>query len=97
MHSKSFSLVKRNAKSIKTNLMSKIDILREISPPGGRNLGFVMHLHPLSSLLHPPVHFRARDFALRTSAWEARGEADKLHGALFCMSVKLVITNVIRH
>lgn len=70
--------------------MSKCNILRESSPQGGLNLGFVMH--SLSSL-----HFRPRDFAQRLSAWEARGEVDKLHGALFCMLVKLVITNVIMH
>ena len=77
--------------------MSKFNILRESSPQGGLNLGFVMH--PLSPPPPPPhpVHFRPRDFAQRSSAWEARGEVDKLHGALFCMLVKLVITNVIMH
>ena len=75
--------------------MSKFNILRESSPQGGLNLGFVMH--PFSSPLPPPVHFRPRDFAQRLSAWEARGEVDKLHGALFCMLVKLVITNVIMY
>lgn len=76
--------------------MSKFNILRESSPQGGLNLGFVMH--SLSCPLPPtPVHFRLRDFAQRLSAWEARGEVDKLLGALFCMLVKLVITNVIMH
>ena len=74
--------------------MSKFNILRESSPQGGLNLGFVMHpLFPAP----PPVHFRPRDFAQRLSAWGARGEVDKLHGALFCMLVKLVITTVIMH
>jgi len=74
--------------------MSKFNISRESSPQGGLNLGFVMH--PLSSP-PTPVHFRPRDFAQRLSASGARGEVDKLHGALFCMLVKLVITNVTMH